>query len=329
MKVTVLGAGNMGTAIAKVLGDNGNEVYLWNYEGDPDPINQIADAGENKKYLPGVKLPETIHPTFDMAEAVSDSSVVFFIVPSCFIKRILDTALPFLSEDAVLVDVSKGLCSESLGIIPLLMKDAVTGKLKDNIVGMSGPAIAKQIAAGGFTAMDIASENAEALEKVCEVFVNEHMKCVKHSDVVGVELGGSFKNVYAILLGVCDGVGHDLNLKSALLTRALAEIVEVGVAMGAKKETFYSLAGLGDLIGTALSPDSRNRRFGEYIGSGMNKDEALEKVGQVVEGLDAVESFLKLAEKYNIDTPLARLVLELVDCDDKRGVIDAYLAESF
>jgi glycerol-3-phosphate dehydrogenase (NAD(P)+) len=320
--VSVLGAGNMGTAIAKVLSENENTVYLWNWEGDKEPIEQIIESRVNKKYLPEIELNNNIIPTLDIKSAVEFSEIVYFIVPSGHIRRIAEQAKEYLKENAILVDVSKGLDPETKEIIPEVLKQVTDGKYP--VVGISGPGIAKQIARGGFTAMDIAGDEKSLLH-VRQSFENEYMKLIPSQDIFGVELGGSFKNVYAILLGVCDGLGYDLNLKSALLTRALAEITLLGKALGADEKTFYSLAGLGDLIGTALSPDSRNRRFGECIGRGMNCKDAFDHVEQVVEGVEAVKTMQMLAKKQDISLPLVELVFDIVEKGNPKEKIEEYL----
>ncbi|MFH0857181.1 MAG: NAD(P)H-dependent glycerol-3-phosphate dehydrogenase [Candidatus Magasanikbacteria bacterium] len=320
--IAVLGAGNMGTAITKVLSENGNVVHLWNWNGDPTPIEQILETRENTKYLPGVLLGDSVFPMLDMEKALEHADIVFFIVPSSNVQKVVEEAKAFLQKDAILVDMSKGLNKETLEIIPDVLKRVTENKFP--VVSISGPAIAKQLAEGEFTTMDISGEET-SMNEVRAVFENDYLKLVPTDDMVGVELGGSFKNVYAILLGICDGLGYDLNLKSSLISKALDEMVAIGCAMGGKRETCYCLSGLGDLVGTALSPDSRNRRFGECLGKGMTKEEALNTVQQTVEGIEADEVLLALGKKFKIELPLAELVKRILDGANPEEEVKEYL----
>jgi len=320
--VAVLGAGNMGTAITKVLSENGNIVHLWNWNGDPEPIEQILATRENTKYLPGVLLGDGVLPTLDMKEALKNADIVFFIVPSSNVQHVVKEAKEFLKKDAILVDMSKGLNKETLEIIPDVLKRVTENEFP--VVSISGPAIANQLAQGEFTSMDISGEEI-AMNEVRAIFENDYLKLVPTDDMVGVELGGSFKNVYAILLGICDGLGYDLNLKSSLISKALEEMVQIGCAMGGKRETCYCLSGLGDLVGTALSPDSRNRRFGECLGKGMTKEKALETVQQTVEGIEATGVLISLGKKFNVSLPLAELVKRILDGANPEEEVKEYL----
>lgn len=311
--VAVLGAGNFGTAFAKVLAENGHTVRLWNWAGDADVLSEIEKSHVNKKYLPGVKLPKNILPEGEMEKAVADAEAVFFAVPSHVVARVAESADPFLTKDAIIVDISKGLIPDSLELVPVCLANRLGRVRSKNIVAIAGPAIAKQLAAGKFTAMNIAGKNKKVVARVRAMVENDFVKLIPCADIIGVEIGGLGKNVYAIILGICDGAGIDLNAKAVLLTIALKEMSELIKAMGGKKETAYELAGLGDLIGTALSPDSRNRRFGEYLAKGMSKEEALAKIGQVVEGVSAADCFVALAEKHGLHAPLAFLTRRAIN----------------
>jgi glycerol-3-phosphate dehydrogenase (NAD(P)+) len=246
LKVTVLGAGNMGTTIAHVVASNGYKVDLWNYEGDPEPLEQITKHRENKKYLPGVKLSSRIHAEPDLQKAVAKSAVVFFVVPSGFMSSIVARAEHFFTPKTILVDISKGFGEEYLQ--DPKQHTRVDTVLK-HMVAISGPAIAIDLAKGGFTAMNIASSNPQALKQVHAILENKYLKLIKSNDVKGVKLGGALKNVYAILLGLCDGLQFPMNTKAFLVTQILEEMGRVIEKLGGKKETVYNLAGLGDLIG--------------------------------------------------------------------------------
>lgn len=310
--VAVLGAGNMGTAMAFVLADNGHQVKIWNWEGDLEPLKQIEKYRENKKYLTGVKLPVNIIPCYKIGEAVKDAEVIFFVVPSGVMEHTISFAARSIKHSAVLVDVSKGIDRHSFSLIPFMMMKHVRSELKKNIVSVSGPAVAKQLSRRQFTAMNVASKNKHAIKRVKSVLENNYIKLVASTDIIGVEVGGSFKNVYAIAMGMCDALGYGLNTKAALIVSAVAEIADLIKAMGGKRRTAYELSGLGDLIGTALCEDSRNRRFGEYLGKGMSGKQALKKVGQTVEGAEAAKCLMFLAEKYNVKLPFAAVIYECV-----------------
>ncbi|KKQ28240.1 MAG: Glycerol-3-phosphate dehydrogenase [NAD(P)+] [Candidatus Magasanikbacteria bacterium GW2011_GWC2_37_14] len=310
--VAVLGAGNMGTAIAQVLAENGHVVQLWNWEGDIEPLEQIKKFHVNKKYLPGVKLSHNIVPCFKIAEAVQDASVIFFVVPSGVMEHTISFASRNIKHNAVLVNLSKGINHHSCALISEMMIKHVTKELKKNIVCISGPAIAKQISEHVFTAMSAASKSHSAIKRVKEVLENKNLRLVETNDLVGVELGGSFKNVYAIAMGIADALNYGLNTKAALVVSAIKEMADLIQALGGKRHTAYQLSGLGDLVGTALCDESRNRLFGEYLGKGLSTKAALKKVGQTVEGVEAVYCLRILATRHKLKMPFAFMVYEAV-----------------
>ncbi len=326
--LAVLGAGNMGTAVAKVLADNKHQVRIWNWEGDHEPLKQIAKYHENKKYLPGIKLPANVQACYKIEEALHEADVVFFVVPSGVMEHTLSFAARSIKNRAVLVDVSKGIEPHSLQLTPYLIAKHVRPALKHNVVTISGPAIARQMAEKKWTAMNIASKNKKAIAVVMEVLENEYIKLIPTADVVGVEVGGSFKNVYAIAMGICDANDYGLNTKAALIVNAIGEIATLIKAMGGKKQTAYELAGLGDLIGTSLCPDSRNRTFGEYLGKGLSGVAALKKVKQTVEGVEASKCLIRLGERHGVKLPFAEMVYECIFGKRKaRQVLAQYLKQ--
>lgn len=324
--IAVLGAGNMGTAVAKVLAENGQIVRIWNWEGDHEPLKQIENCGENKKYLPGFKLPKQVIPCCKIEDALRGAEVIFFVVPSGVMEHTISFAARSIKHNAILVDVSKGIEPNSLRLVPHVIARHVRSELRKNIVTISGPAIAVQMARGQYTAMNIASKNKKAIKKVMEVMVNDFVKLIPTSDVIGVEIGGSFKNAYTIAAGMCDGMGLGLNTKAALLTRALKEIAQLIKAAGGREHTAYELAGVGDLIGTALCPDSRNRKFGEYLGRGLTSEQALKRVKQTVEGVSAVHCLLRLARRHKIRVPFAEVIAKCVAAKgDPRHIFKEFL----
>ncbi|PIY93518.1 MAG: hypothetical protein COY69_01045 [Candidatus Magasanikbacteria bacterium CG_4_10_14_0_8_um_filter_32_14] len=310
--VTVLGAGNMGTAISQVLADNGNIVNIWNWEGDIEPLKQIEKHHENKNYLKGVKLSENIIVKYSIEEALLDSSFVFLAIPSGVLEHTIAFAARNIKNRAIVIDLSKGIDTKSLQITSFIIAKHLRSNLKKNVVTISGPAIASQMVDKNFTAMNIASKNNNAIKKVRSIMENEYIKLVPTHDVIGVDVGGSFKNVYSIAIGMCEGLGYGLNTKAALITYAIKEIADITKAMGGKRRTAYDLAGLGDLIGTSLCEDSRNHRFGKYLGQGMPALKAKEKVGQTIEGIDAVECLIRLVKKYDLGTPFANTIYHCI-----------------
>jgi len=310
--VAVLGAGNMGTAMAKIIGDNGHTVKLWNYEGDTEPLEQIKASGENKKYLAGIILPKTIIPEPNLEKAVAKADAVFFVLPSNFIAALAKRVGPSLSPKTICVDTSKGLGEITMELIPNIIKKNLPSALRSYVVSVSGPSIAIDMAHGNFTAMNIAGKNLFATMTIKKIIEGKNVKLFSTTDLIGVEAGGSFKNVYAIALGICDGLKFPMNTKAALLVIALKEIGGLVRKMGGKHETIFDLAGLGDLVATSLSPASRNRRFGEYLAQGLNRADALIKVSQVVEGINAVKIILALGKKFKIRLPLAETIFRIV-----------------
>ena len=326
LTVAVLGAGNMGTALAQVVARNGHRVNLWNHEGDPTPLTQIKKFHENKKYLSGIKLSAHIFPEPDLARAVAGAPLVVFVVPSNFMEALIKRTAPFLPCGVVCVDASKGLDEKSLGLVSDVIEKHLPACLRREVASISGPAVAVDMVRGGFTAMNVASKSDRAIKLVKQAFESDNLKLMATKDVNGVEVAGSFKNVYAIAMGICDGLKYPLNTKSALLVIALKEIATLIKKMGGEKETVYDLAGLGDLVGTGLCGTSRNRRFGEYLAIGLNKKLAIKKVGQVVEGINTSQILKKLSGKYKVPMPFADMVYEIVwDGKSCRRSIESFL----
>ncbi len=308
--ITIIGAGNMGTALAKSLGQHGHVITLWNYAGDPEPLQQINAFHENKKYLPGIILPTSVVAEPDLKTALQSARLVILSVPSSVIERQLEACVPFLPAAAVLVDVSKGFT----GLFN--KKSTLTSSAEkwwNKRIIISGPAVALDIATGGFTTMAIAGKNKRALAFAKAVLSTARLNFLPTNDILGIKLAGSLKNVYAILLGMADGLGLSLNAKAFLMVRAVEEMSLLVKKSGGDPHTPYSLAGLGDLVATGLSPISRNRRFGEFMGQGLSFREAQQEVGQVVEGIPSSHGARALAKKFHLKLPLLAAVHEVVN----------------
>ncbi len=302
MKVAVLAAGSWGTALAMVLFNNGHDVRVWSK--DPKQIETILHTRRNENYLPGVDLPEGIKFTSDLQEATCDVSCIVFAVPSQFFKEVLEACViqKVIGPETLLVNVAKGIDMDLL-----MTPSQITYSHMPNarFVTLSGPSHAEEVALKLPTALVSASKSRFDAEMVQELFSNAYMRIYTNPDVMGVEISGALKNIIAVGAGISDGLGFGDNAKAALITRGIHEIAQLGMAMGAKSETFKGLAGVGDLIVTCTSMHSRNRRCGILIGQGKRLDEAVQSIGMVVEGAYTIKSAYMLKEKYGVEMPIA------------------------
>jgi glycerol-3-phosphate dehydrogenase (NAD(P)+) len=292
-----------------VVALNGYKVKLWNHGGDLEPLKQIKEKQENINYLPGIKLSKNIIPEHSIEQTVLKADIIFISVPSIFIAALAKQIAPFLNGREVCVDISKGLDEKSLSLTTDILKTILP---KNKIATVSGPAVARQMVVAGFTAMNVASEDAGAIRLVKKVMENKNLKLIATNDIVGVEAAGSFKNVYAIAVGMCDGLNMPTNTKAVLFVAALQEMNLVVKKMGGNLETVYGLAGLGDLIGTGLAPSSRNRRLGDLLAKGFSMEKAAGEIGQVVEGVVAAKILNRLSKKYKLKTPLAEMIYKVI-----------------
>ncbi|MCX7885672.1 MAG: NAD(P)H-dependent glycerol-3-phosphate dehydrogenase [Verrucomicrobiae bacterium] len=307
MKVAVIGTGGWGTALAVLLHENGCSVRLWSrLEEEVEPI---LAARENRLFLPGVKIPEAIVVTLDEVDALSRADMVVLAVPSHGMREVCRRLKPFVPRKAILVHVTKGLENETAK----RMSEVIAEELgREDVVALSGPSHAEEVACGVPTAVVVASRDHKLAVRVQEVFMNEYFRVYWHDDLVGVELGGAMKNVVALAAGVCDGIGFGDNTKAALCTRGLAEMVRLGVACGARAETFAGLSGMGDLMVTAFSRHSRNRAFGERLGRGETAGQILASTRSVAEGVRTVRSVCQLADRYGVEMPISREVYAIL-----------------
>ena len=305
MKITVLGAGGWGTALAMKLFKKGYETCLWS--AFDSEVEELRTTHINK-LLPGVTIPKEITITSDLFEAMERSELIIIAVPSNVVKTVCNKLTAY-NPLPIVVCVSKGF-DEDTGE---LMSEVIEKSLStDKVVILSGPTHAEEVSRDIPTAI-VASSKVEAYAQyVQNVFMSETFRVYTNTDVVGVEVSGALKNVIALCAGISDGCGYGDNTKAALMTRGLAEIARLGVAMGGKFETFMGLTGVGDLIVTCTSMHSRNRRAGILIGQGRSVNEALDEVKMVVEGIKSCKSAYKLAKKYNIDTPIINTAYDVL-----------------
>ena len=296
MKAAVVGSGGWGTALAMCLLRNGHETLLWSHSRQK--AEEMEKTRQNNM-LPGVQLPEALKIAWEPSR-VAGHSLVVIACPSVHIRSVCRQVAPYLAEDAVLVSVTKGIEPGSL----LRMSQIVREETHREVAVLTGPSHAEEVAKSIPTACVAASENQALAELVQDAFMSDSFRVYTSADVIGSELGGALKNVIALCAGVSDGMGNGDNTKAMLMTRGLTEIARLGVAMGARKETFAGLAGVGDLIVTCTSQHSRNRRAGILMGQGKGPQEAMAAVGAVVEGYYAAKSAWELACKLGVEMPI-------------------------
>ncbi len=297
MKTAVIGSGGWGTAIALLLSSKGYDVYLWSWQqAETDRLNNDR---ENKEFLPGIKFPQNIYCSHSMQECVEGAEVIVCAVPSPATRTTAKQLSPFVKEGQKIVNISKGL--EGALRLSQVYEEEIP---QANISVMSGPSHAEEVSRGLPTTNVIASKDKETSKALQDIFMKDNFRVYTADDIIGVELGGSLKNVIALCAGISDGLGYGDNTKAALMTRGLAEIARLGVAMGAKEETFMGLSGIGDLIVTCTSMHSRNRRAGILIGKGKTLKETLDEVHMVVEGVNTATAAYELSRKYNVEMPI-------------------------
>lgn len=306
MKIAVLGSGGWGTALAMLLEENGHQVTLWSYLEQES--KQLQATGENP-LLPGVKLPAGLSYTWDL-DCVAGSDVVVMATPSFGVRSTAEQIAGRLSPGTVLVSVSKGIEKGTFLRMSQIIREATGDRFP--VVTLSGPSHAEEVARKVPTAVVSASPDRAAAEQVQDLFLNDHFRVYSSSDVVGVELGAALKNVMALCTGCCTGMEYGDNTKAMLMTRGLAEMARLGVALGGRKDTFTGLAGVGDLIVTCTSMHSRNRRCGILIGQGRPVAQALEEIGAVVEGYYAAANARTLAQKAGVEMPISQAAYEVL-----------------
>lgn len=311
--ISILGAGTWGTAIAQMLSSYCN-VTVWSaIESEIDNLN----ATYVHPNLKDVKLSANIRFTKDVEEACRSEYIVM-AVPSVYVRGTAETIHGYVDSTKIIIDVAKGLEKDTCFTMTQVIKD-VLGDKCTNIVALTGPTHAEEVVKGMLTTIVSASENNENACKVQKVFTNDTMRVYTNPDTLGVEICGCIKNIIAMASGISAGLGYGDNIRAALITRGCSEMTRLGIAMGCMPQTFYGLAGIGDLIVTASSTHSRNNRAGYYIGQGMTVDEAVEKVGMVVEGINAIKPVMQLAEKYGVEMPIVEGMNDVIynGCDAK------------
>ncbi len=311
MKIGILGAGTWGTALALLLANNKHDVVLWS--AIPSEIEELKTTCRHKN-LPGAVLPKSIVYTSDIADAAC-CKLVIFVTPSAYIRQTAARAAEYLTDGAVIASAAKGIEPGTLLTMTEVIEDEIRKSGRDvgyEIAALSGPTHAEEVAMGLPTAIVAAAENESTAFRIAEVFSSSCLRAYANTDVRGVELCGALKNIIAIAAGANRGMGFGDNSTAMLITRGMAEITRMGMAMGCRRETFMGLAGIGDLIVTATSVHSRNNRCGELIGKGMSFDEAREEIGMVIEGYYALDAAMALSEKYGVEMPITSAVYDCI-----------------
>lgn len=323
--IAVLGAGSWGTALAMVLADNSHEVRLWSHK--EDQVKEINENHTNKKYLPGIDLPEQIVGYASLSDALIGIETVILAVPTKAIREVLGKVRAVLTGPITIAHVSKGIEPDSLLRITEMIKEEMPDEHLNDVVVLSGPSHAEEVSLRHPTTVTVASENMDAAEKIQDLFINHNFRVYTNSDVIGVEIGGALKNIIALAAGITDGLGYGDNAKAALMTRGLAEIARLGTKMGANPLTFSGLAGIGDLIVTCTSVHSRNWRAGNLLGKGKTLEEVLDSMGMVVEGVRTTKAAYQLAQKYEVKMPITTVLYDvLFNGKEAKDAVDVLMA---
>lgn len=301
--IGLIGAGSWGTALSKLAADNGHEVTVWSIA--LEEIEMLRAHGEHLDKLPGVKLPEGISYTTDMKAAVEGMDLCILAVPSPFTRKTAVLMAPFVGKGQIVVNVAKGVEEKTLMTLSEIIEQEIP---QADVAVLSGPSHAEEVGRGLPTTIVAGAKTKKTAESIQNLLMNKVFRVYTSPDILGIELGGSLKNVIALAAGIADGLGCGDNTKAALITRGMTEIGRLGLAMGGKLETFCGLTGIGDLIVTCASMHSRNRRAGILIGQGKSMKEAMDEVKQVVEGVHSAKAAMGLAEKYGVEMPIIEQV---------------------
>ena len=312
MNIGILGAGTWGIAVARMLADSGHAVTVWS--ALPQEISALLQTRKHPN-LPGMLIPDAICFTCSLESVCAGKDLLVFAVPSIYVRKTAEQAAAFIPDGQIIADLAKGIEPDTLYSLTEVIRDVLrkSGARKSvRLVALSGPTHAEEVALQLPTTIVSASEDRQAAEFVQQIFTSEYMRVYTSADIKGVEVSGALKNIVALAAGISTGVGYGANLKAAIITRGLAEITRLGLAMGCAEQTFYGLAGIGDMIVTATSEHSRNNRAGMLIGQGCTAEEASEKVGMVVEGVNALPAAMRLAKRYQVDLPIIFAVNDVV-----------------
>lgn len=316
--VGIMGAGSWGTALALLLHSNGHQVTVWSIS--EEEVKMLSEEREHKSKLPGVKIPDDMIFTCDMGKAVKDKDFLVLAVPSPFTRNTARCMKEYVAEGQIIVDVAKGIEESTLMTLSQQIEQEIP---QADVAVLSGPSHAEEVGRGLPTAVVIGAKTEKTAEYLQKMFMNKVFRVYVSPDRLGMELGGSLKNVIALAAGIADGMGYGDNTKAALITRGIAEIAKLGVKMGGAVESFTGLTGIGDLIVTCASVHSRNRKAGYLMGKGKSMQEAMDEVQMVVEGVYSTKAAVKLGKKYDVALPIVNKVNEvLFEGKDPREAVD-------
>ena len=305
--VSVLGAGSWGLGLALLLNNNGHNVTVWSVL--KDEVDMLQTEREHKRCLPGVKIPNSITISGDTENVINSADILVLAVASPYTRSTAKLIAPFVKEGQIIVNVAKGVEEHTLLTLCQIVEEEIPCA---KVAVLSGPSHAEEVSRGIPTTCVIGAHEKATAEYLQNIFMSDVFRVYTSPDVLGIELGGSLKNVIALAAGVADGLGYGDNTKAALITRGIHEIARLGVAMGGKLQTFYGLSGIGDLIVTCASMHSRNRRAGILMGQGKTMEEAMAEVHMVVEGVYSAKAAAELSEKYNVEMPIVKTVNQIL-----------------
>lgn len=316
-RIAVIGSGSWGTALAVMLDKYGHDVTIWSWQ--EEEARRIREDGEHKEFLPGVPIRKEIKIVTSPEEAVEGAELIIAAVPSKFVRINMEKFSPYFKKEQIIINVAKGIEDGSLKTLAEVIKECAP---QCEVAVLSGPSHAEEVGRGIPTAAVIACKDEAVAKMIQHEFSNPTFRLYTNTDVMGVEIGAAMKNIIALAAGMSDGLGFGDNTKAALMTRGMAEIKRLGVAMGGDEKTFFGLSGIGDLIVTCTSMHSRNRRAGIMLGQGKSLDETLKEVHMVVEGVNTARAATELAEKYNVSMPITEAITGvLFNGDDVRQVV--------
>jgi glycerol-3-phosphate dehydrogenase (NAD(P)+) len=324
-KVAVIGAGSWGSVLANVLVKNGLDVKIWTRE--EKQVAELNQQHTNRHYLPELKYDERLIATNDLAAAIKDRQVILLVIPTVAIRTVsqkIGKILQENNEQPLIVHASKGLELGTHKRISEIITEEIPAENRSGIVAFSGPSHAEEVARQDITLITAASTDLTAAKAVQKMFMNDFFRIYTNEDIVGVELGAAFKNIIALGAGALHGLGYGDDAKAALMTRGLAEISRLGVAMGAKSQTFIGLSGVGDLIVTCTSVHSRNWRAGNQLGQGIPLADVIENMGMVIEGITTNKAAYELAQQQQIDMPITQAIYQVLyqGCDIKKAIAE-------
>lgn len=327
VKCSVIGAGSWGTTLAHLLADAGHPTCLWAYEADL--VEKMRATGENDLYLPGVRLAEGLEFSSDLASSVQGADMILLVCPSQVMRTVLKGLVNSIAPGTLIVSAAKGIENDSLKLMSEVLEDLLPEALMERVGFISGPSFAREVAQKIPTAVVAAAQDLRVAEEIQQIFTTDYFRVYTHDDIIGVELGGAMKNVIALAAGVSDGLGFGHNSRAALITRGLAEMTRLGIALGGAAPTFAGLSGMGDLVLTCTGDLSRNRTVGIELGKGKTLSEIMAGMQMVAEGVKTTLSAYQLAQRLKVDTPIIAQMYEILyqDKDPRQAVSDLMMRD--